>query len=84
MQSTNVKTTITGLSVTTPTASNSTHFHIKIKDNTNPIGVFVKANSKTINTSGVGGSSSTLTQQDMVLKLVIKLLIQQVVHNLTG
>ena len=61
MQSTNVKTTITGLSVTTPTASNSTHFHIKIKDNTNPIGVFVKANSKTINTSGVGGSSTTLT-----------------------
>ena len=42
MQSTNVKTTITGLSVTTPTASNSTHFHIKIKDNSNAIGVFVK------------------------------------------
>ena len=61
MQSTNVKTTITGLSVATPTASNTTHFHIKIKDNTNPIGVFVKANSKTINTTGVGGSSTTLT-----------------------
>ena len=61
MQSTNVKTTITGLSVTTPAASNSTHFHIKIKDNTNPIGVFVKSNSNTINTTGVGGSSTTLT-----------------------
>ena len=61
MQSTSVKTTITGSSITTPAGSNSTHFHIKIKDNSNPIGVFVKSNSKTINTTGVGGSSSTLT-----------------------
>ncbi len=61
MQSTNIKTTITGKSITTPAASNSTHFHIRVKDNSAPIGVFVKSNSKTINTSGIGGSSSTLT-----------------------
>ena len=61
MQSSQIETTITGKSIATPAASNTSHFHIKIKDNSNPIGIFVKANSKTINTSGVGGSSTTLT-----------------------
>ena len=44
MQSTNVNTTITGLSVATPAASNSTHFHIKIKDNTLKSDVNLKNN----------------------------------------
>ena len=61
MQSSQIETSITGKSIATPAASNTSHFHIKIKDNSNPIGIFVKANSKTINTSGVGGSSTTLT-----------------------
>ncbi len=61
MESTNVNTTITGASITTPVGSDSTHFHIKIEDNTNPIGVFIKSNSKTIDTSSVGSSSTTLT-----------------------
>ncbi len=60
MQSSAIKTSITGKSITTPAASNTSHFHIKIKDNANPIGIFVKSNSKTIDTSGVG-SSTTLT-----------------------
>ncbi len=61
MKSENIKSTFTGSSITTPVGSNTTHFHMKIKDNTSPIGVFVKANTKTINTTGVGGSSTTLT-----------------------
>ena len=56
-----VETTITGSEINTPTGSDSTHFHITIDGNTNPIGVFVRSNSKTINTTGVGGSSTTLT-----------------------
>lgn len=61
MKSENIKSTFTGSSITTPVGSNTTHFHMKIKDNASPIGVFVKANTKTINTTGVGGSSTTLT-----------------------
>ena len=62
LESSVVETTITGSSITTPAGSNSTHFHITIDGNTAPIGVFVRSNSKTINTTtGVGGSSTTLT-----------------------
>ena len=61
LESSVVETTITGSSITTPTGSDSTHFHISIDDNTAPIGVFVRSNSKTIDTSSVGGSSTTLT-----------------------
>ena len=61
IESSNVETTITGSEITTPAGSNSTHFHITIDGNTAPIGVFVRSNSKTINTTGVGGSSTTLT-----------------------
>ena len=61
MEPSKVETTITGSEITTPSGSNSTHFHITIDENTAPIGVFVRTNSKTINTSGVGGSSTTLT-----------------------
>ena len=61
LESSVVETTITGSSITTPTGSDSTHFHITIDENTAPIGVFVRSNSKTINTSTVGGSSTTLT-----------------------
>ena len=56
-----VNTTITGSSITTPSGSDTTHFHIAIEDNSNPIGVFVRSNSKTVNTTGIGGSSSTIT-----------------------
>ena len=61
IESSNVETTITGSEITTPAGSNSTHFHITIDGNTAPIGVFVRSNSKTINTTGVGGGSTTLT-----------------------
>ena len=61
LESSVVETTITGSSITTPTGNDSTHFHISIDDNTAPIGVFVRSNSKTIDTSSVGGSSTTLT-----------------------
>jgi len=56
-----INTTITGSSITTPSGSDTTHFHISIEGNSNPIGVFVRANSKTVNTTGIGGSSSTIT-----------------------
>ena len=56
-----VNTTITGSSITTPSGSDTTHFHIAIEDNSNPIGVFVRSNSQTINTTGIGGASSTIT-----------------------
>ncbi len=61
MKSEDIKSTFTGSSITTPAGSNTTHFHMKIKDNASPIGVFIKSNTKTINTTGVGGSSTTLT-----------------------
>ena len=61
LESTVVETTITGSEITTPTANETTHFHITVDGNTAPIGVFVRSNSKTINTTGVGGSSTTLT-----------------------
>ena len=61
MLDSNIETTITGSSITTPAASDSTHFHLQLNEYANPIGVFVRANSKTINTSTVGGSSTTLT-----------------------
>ena len=61
LQPTEVETTITGSEITTPAGSETTHFHITIDGNTAPIGVFVRSNSKTINTTGVGGSSTTLT-----------------------
>ncbi len=61
MKSEDTKSTFTGSSITTPAGSNTTHFHMKIKDNASPIGVFIKSNTKTINTTGVGGSSTTLT-----------------------
>ena len=61
MEPSQVETTITGSEITTPSGSDSTHFHISIDENTTNIGVFVRTNSKTINTSGVGGSSTTLT-----------------------
>ena len=47
---------------------------MKIKDNSSVIGVFVKSNSKTINTSGVGGSSSTLTSSGHGFKTGDKIL----------
>ena len=56
-----VNTTITGSSITTPSGSDSTHFHIAIEDNSNPIGIFVRSNSQTIDTTGIGGASSTIT-----------------------
>ena len=56
-----VSTTITGSSITTPSGSDSTHFHIAIENNSAPIGVFVRTNSKTVNTSTIGGSSTTIT-----------------------
>ena len=56
-----VNTTITGSSITTPSGSDTTHFHIAIEDNSNPIGIFVRSNSKTVNTTGIGGASSTIT-----------------------
>ena len=61
MEPSQVETTITGSEITTPSGSDSTHFHISIDENTTNIGVYVRSNSKTINTSGVGGSSTTLT-----------------------
>ena len=73
MQSSEVKTTITGKSIATPAGGN-THFHIKVDGNSNPIGVFVKSNSKTINTTGVGGSSTTLTSTNHGFKTGDKIL----------
>ncbi len=56
-----VNTTITGSSITTPSGSDTTHFHIAIEDNSDPIGVFVRSNAQTIDTTGIGGASSTIT-----------------------
>ena len=56
-----VNTTITGSSITTPSGSDTTHFHIAIEDNSNPIGIFVRSNTQTIDTTGIGGASSTIT-----------------------
>ena len=69
-----VETTITGSEITTPAGSNSTHFHITIDGNTAPIGVFVRSNSKTINTTGVGGGSTTLTSNGHGFKTGDKIL----------
>ena len=74
LEPTEVETTITGSEITTPAGSNSTHFHITIDGNTAPIGVFVRSNSKTINTSGVGGSSTTLTSTNHGFKTGDKIL----------
>ena len=74
LEPTKVETTITGSEITTPAGSNSTHFHITIDGNTAPIGVFVRSNSKTINTSGVGGSSTTLTSTNHGFKTGDKIL----------
>tara|TARA_X000000950_G_scaffold109117_1_gene137549 strand:- start:811 stop:4629 length:3819 start_codon:yes stop_codon:yes gene_type:complete len=69
-----VETTITGSEITTPAGSDSTHFHITLDGNTAPIGVFVRSNSKTINTTGVGGSSTTLTSTGHSFKTGDKIL----------
>ena len=74
MEPSKVETTITGSEITTPSGSDSTHFHITIDGNTAPIGVFVRSNSKTINTSGVGGSSTTLTSTNHGFKTGDKIL----------
>ena len=74
MEPSQVETTITGSEITTPAGSDSTHFHITIDENTAPIGVFVRSNSKTINTSGVGGSSTTLTSTNHGFKTGDKIL----------
>ena len=60
MTDANISTSITGKSITTPSGG-STHFHIKLDDYSDPIGVFISSNSKTINTSGISSSVSTLT-----------------------
>ena len=60
MTDTNISTSMTGKSITTPSGG-STHFHIKLDDYSDPIGVFISSNSKTINTSGISSSVSTLT-----------------------
>ncbi len=74
MEPSKVETTITGSEITTPSGSDSTHFHITIDGNTAPIGVFVRSNSKTINTSTVGGSSTTLTSTNHGFKTGDKIL----------
>ena len=73
MNDINISTTITGKSITTP-AGGSTHFHMKLDDNTNPLGVFIASNSKTINTTGVSGSSTTLTSSSHGFKTGDKVL----------
>ena len=60
MTDANISTSMTGKSITTPSGG-STHFHIKLDDYSDPIGVFISSNSKTINTSGISSSVSTLT-----------------------
>ena len=60
MTDANISTSITGKSITTPSGG-STHFHIKLDDYSDPIGVFISSNSKTINTSGISSSVTTLT-----------------------
>ena len=73
MEPSKVETTITGSEITT-LQEVTPHFHITIDGNTAPIGVFVRSNSKTINTSGVGGSSTTLTSTNHGFKTGDKIL----------
>ena len=84
MSAANVETTITGKSITTPTASDTTHFHIRLEDNSNVLGVFVRSNSKTIDTSSISSSSSTLTSNGHGFKTGDKILYTANSSNLNG
>lgn len=75
MLDTNISSTITGSSITTPSGNDSTHFHIQLEENSNPIGVFVRTNSKTIDTSsGISSNTTTLTSSGHGFKTGDKLL----------
>ena len=84
MLDTNIKTTITGKSITTPSASNTSHLHLKLDEYASTIGVFVRANSKTINTSSISSSSTTLTSSGHGFKTGDKIVYTAAASNLTG
>lgn len=84
MSDTNVSTTITGSSITTPSASNTSHFHISLDEYSSSIGLFVRSNSKTINTSSISSSSTTLTSTGHGFKTGDKILYTAASSNLNG
>ena len=84
MLDTNIETTITGSSITTPSGSDSTHFHLQLDEYSSTIGVFVRTNSKTINTSTVSGSSTTLTSTGHGFKTGDKILYTAASTAMTG
>tara|TARA_E500000178_G_scaffold272338_1_gene270500 strand:- start:7613 stop:12694 length:5082 start_codon:yes stop_codon:yes gene_type:complete len=79
-----VKTSMTGTSITTPSGSDSTHFHLTLDDYANSIGVFVRTSSKTINTSTVNASSTTLTSSSHGFKTGDKILYTAAATAMTG
>lgn len=79
-----VKTSMTGTSITTPSGSDSTHFHLTLDEYANSIGVFVRTNSKTINTSTVSASSTSLTSSSHGFKTGDKILYTAAATAMTG
>lgn len=84
MLDTNIETTITGSSIATPAGNDSTHFHIQLNEYSSPIGIFVRSNSKTINTSTVSASSTTLTSSNHGFKTGDKILYTAQSSAMTG
>ena len=83
MTESNISTTITGKSITTPSGG-STHFHIRLDNYSDPIGIFVSSNSKTINTSSISSSVTTLTSSGHGFKTGDKILYTAGGTALTG
>ena len=84
MSDSNITTTITSSSIATPSGSDSSHFHISLDEYSSSIGVFVRTNSKTINTSSISSSSTTLTSSSHGFKTGDKILYTAASSNLNG
>ena len=82
MTSSNITTTITGTSVTNPSVS-STHMHFTL-DRSTPYDIGFDKNSKTVNTSGISGSSTTITSTGHGFKTGDKILYTAAGTTLTG
>ena len=82
MSDTGIETTITGTSVTNPSAG-ATHFHFTL-DRTDPYGVGFSTSSKTVNTTGISSSSTTITSTGHGFKTGDKILYTAAGTAMTG
>ena len=82
MSDTNITTSITGKSVTNPSVS-STHMHISL-DRSTPYDLGFDNNSKTVNTTSISGSSTTITSSSHGFKTGDKILYTAAGTAMTG